>query len=305
MRELDYAVVDAFASEPFTGNPAAVVLDATGLTDARMAAIAREFNLSETAFVLPPDVPDAAVRLRWFTPGTEVAMCGHATIAAVHALVQAGRFTALLDDPETILPIQTVSGVLQARLERISRSRKDYVVWLELRPPRLTPKSMNLDKLGRLLGVTVDVIDESLPVMQTQDGDVLVFVRSLAALMSIEPEFVELGRFGSRQQVRGFCLATVNTLSPTTHVQSRFFAPQCGINEDPVTGSVHGPLAAYLVVNQLVPMADHQAAVSCVQASPTGRAGLVRALVEQHPGEGFRVRIAGQCVTSMRGTLYS
>ncbi len=302
-RNLQYAVVDAFASEAFTGNPAAVVLDAGGLDDARMAAIAREFNLSETTFVLPSSVPKAAVRFRWFTPGTEVEMCGHATIAAVHALVEAGKFTILRDDPEAILPIQTASGVLQARTERITRGGDDYVVWLELPPPKLTPKSLNLDKLARLLGTTAESLDESLPVMQTQDGDVLVFVRKLVDLLALAPDFAELANFGTRQHLRGFCLATVSTLSPTTHVQSRFFAPQTGINEDPVTGSVHGPLATYLVVNQLVPMSNHTAAVSCIQACPSGRAGLVRALVEQRPGEGFRVRIAGQCITTMQGTL--
>ena len=73
-REFQYAVVDAFTGEPYHGNPAAVVFDAAGLTDGQMAAIAREFNLSETTFVLPPDTPEAAVRFRWFTPGAEVEM---------------------------------------------------------------------------------------------------------------------------------------------------------------------------------------------------------------------------------------
>lgn len=301
--QYEYAVVDAFAAEPFTGNPAGVVLDASGLDDGRMAAIAREFNLSETTFVLPSNLPEAAVRFRWFTPGAEVDMCGHATIGGVHALVEAGRFVTLKDDPEAILPIQTAAGILRARMERVSRDGDDYLVWLDLRPPKLTPKPLNLDKLTGLLGISTDALDESLPVMQSQDGDLLVFVGELAVLQSIAPDFAALGRFGLRHRIRGFCLATINTLSPAIQVQSRFFAPQVGVDEDPVTGSVHGPLATYLVVNHLVVMRQNVAAVSCVQSSPTGRAGLVRALVEQRPGEGFRVRIAGRCITTMRGTL--
>ncbi len=305
-REYQYAVVDAFASEPLTGNPAAVVLDATGLDDDRMAAIAREFNLSETTFVLPSEVPEAAVRVRWFTPGDEVEMCGHATIGGVHALVESGRFTTLQDDPEAILPIQTAGGILRVRMERLAAGGSDgqaHLVWLELRPPRLTPRSLNLQKLTALLGIDAEALDASLPIMQSQDGDLLVFVRELGRLQTMTPDFGELGRFGRKQRIRGFCLATLDTLSPSIQVQSRFFAPQVGVNEDPVTGSVHGPLATYLVVNELVPMRDHTAAVSCVQSCPSGRAGLVRALVEQRPGEGFGVRIAGQCVTTMRGTL--
>jgi PhzF family phenazine biosynthesis protein len=98
-------------------------------------------------------------------------------------------------------------------------------------------------------------------------------------------------------------VATLNTLADSVHVQSRFFAPAVGVPEDPVTGSVHGPLAVYLVVNELIPMLRGTAAISCVQAEAGGRAGLVRAMVTQNPGEGYAVRIAGQCVTTMRGRL--
>src|SRR5258705_6519443 len=84
--------IDAFTDQPFGGNPAAVVLDATGIGEAQMQAIAREMNLSETAFLSPPVTPDADYRLRWFTPGGEVTFCGHATVATGHALSEAGRF---------------------------------------------------------------------------------------------------------------------------------------------------------------------------------------------------------------------
>ena len=302
-RSFEYAVVDAFTEEPYAGNPAGVVLDATGLADGQMAAIAREFNLSETAFVLPADVPDAAVRLRWFTPGAEVQMCGHATLAAVHAMTEAGRFAALKDSPEAILPVQTAGGVLSVRMEPIPGGGDHWLIWLDLPRPVLRKRSLNLDKVARLLGMTVDGLDESLPVMQTQDGDVLVFVQDHQTLHSIAPNFVELGAYQVRQRIRGFCMATVNTLAQSIQVQSRFFCPSVGVNEDPVTGSVHGPLATYLVINELVPMRNQLAAVSCVQSAASGRAGLVQVMVTQKPGEGFDACIAGQCVTTMQGRL--
>jgi len=302
-RQREYAVVDVFTQERYAGNPAGVVFDAAGLADARMAAIAREFNLSETAFLLPPMVPDAAVRLRWFTPGAEVQMCGHATLAAVHALVESGRFLALKESPEAVLPIQTAGGLLRTRMERIPGRGDEFLVWLDLVPPKLKPRSLNLEKLARLLGITTEGLDGSLPVVQTQDDDVLIFVQDHQVLQSMAPKFTELGAYQQRQRIRGFCLATINTLTPSMQVQSRFFCPSLGVNEDPVTGSVHGPLAVYLVVNKLVPMHDHQAAVFCVQSAASGRAGLVRVVVTQKPGQGFEARIAGQCVTTMRGAL--
>ncbi|MCP4249397.1 MAG: PhzF family phenazine biosynthesis protein [bacterium] len=301
--QYEYAVVDVFADRPLTGNSAAVILDAAGLTDARMGEIAREFNLSETTIVLPPRIADAAVRFRWFTPQAEVDMCGHATLAGVHALVESGRFLALKDNAEAVLPIETVGGLLRTRMEPIAGRDGQHIVWLELRPPRLEPRSLNMDKLARLLGTTVEVFDKGLPLMQTQDDDVLVFVQDHQQLQALAPNFAELAAFQNRQGIRGFSVATVNTLTPSMHVQSRFFCPAVGIDEDPVTGSVHGPLAVYLVINELVPMRNHTAAVSCVQSAASGRAGLVRALVTQRPGRGYETSIAGQCITTMRGVL--
>ena len=301
--EFEYVVVDAFTSERYRGNPAAVVFEADALDGPQMLAIAREFNLSETTYVFPSDSPDAAVRFRWFTPGTEVKMCGHATLAGVHALVERGRFAVLKSDSQSLLPIQTASGTLTACMEKLPGNADRYLIWLDLPTPHLEPVHLNADKLARLLGTTIQAIDLSLPMMKTHDGDVILFVHDLLTLQSLEPDFVGLKRFSNRQQVRGFSVATLDTLAASIHVQSRFFAPAAGVDEDPVTGSVHGPLATYLVVNDLVPLHSHTAAVSCVQAEAGGRTGLVRALVTRHPGAGYAVRIAGQCMTTMRGKL--
>jgi len=301
--EFEYCVVEAFTDRRYRGNPAAVVFGADALDGPQMVAIAREFNLSETAFIFPPDVPDAAVRFRWFTPAMEVKLCGHATLAAVHAMVERGRFAALRSGPQTLLPIPTASGTLTARMEKMPTADDAWLVWLDLPTPRLSPIQLNADRLARLLGTTLDAIDRSLPMMRTQDGDVLLFLNDLPTLQSLVPEYNGLRDFSLKQRIRGFCVATLNTLADSIHVQSRFFAPAAGVPEDPVTGSVHGPLATYLVVNELVPFHRNTAAVHCVQAEPGGRAGSIRAMVTQHPGEGYSVRIAGQCVTTMRGKL--
>jgi len=303
-----YYVIDAFASERYTGNPAAVVLDAEGLDDAAMRAIAAEFNLSETTFVLPAQSDRGTsagphVRFRWFTPTVEVDMCGHATVAGIHALIESGRVRH--DDPSasTQVRIDTKSGTLAGFVESIPGQPSARMIWLDLPDPVLTDHRPIAAELSTVLRLPVDAFETKLPTTETQDRDVLVFVRSLGSLNDARPDFPRLAELLNRERLRGLCLATVNTITPSVHVQSRFFAPNFGIDEDPVTGSVHGPLAAYLVWKQLVPTDDGLSGLTCVQGRAGGRTGLLHALVQVQGEDRFAVRIGGQAVTTMRGTL--
>jgi trans-2,3-dihydro-3-hydroxyanthranilate isomerase len=232
-------------------------------------------------------------------------MCGHATLAGVHALIESGRFISLPDEKGTILPVQTKSGVLTVRCEQLNRADSEaFLIWLDLPTPRLTKKQCVPSLWAEILGVPQDSFDLDMPSMQSQEGDVLVFFKTLQAVLEARPNFAELARFSKQQRIRGFCLATTATLIPSITVQSRFFAPAVGIDEDPVTGSVHGPLAAYLVSAGVVPMMGDTAVLSCTQSDSTARAGLIRAVVIREEGVGFRVRIAGECTTVMHGKLH-
>jgi trans-2,3-dihydro-3-hydroxyanthranilate isomerase len=366
-----YFVVDVFTDQPFAGNAAAVVTDARRLTDERMQAIAAEFNLSETTFVLPVDsrpsnpgdtssaggnkdaggrsggnglternvgqgdnggsgganreagrarVGDeenlgagvrndagrgSAFRFRWFTPTVAVAMCGHATIAGVHALVEQGLIDAPADEASsTVVSIETHSGRLTAFVELVPGGSGDRMIWLELLPPVLSPLTVDRDELADVLNLARDAFDGSLPMERTQDDDGLVFVRDFMALNDVRPDFRRLGTLLSRVGLRGMSLATTKTVTPSVHVQSRFFCPPCGIDEDPVTGSVHGPLAAYLVKHGRVPLVDGMAGMNAVQGIPGGRTGLLHALVRPGDDGGYTVRIGGRAVTVMRGVLF-
>ena len=317
-----YYVVDAFTSQRYAGNPAAVVLDAEGLDDAQMQAIAAEFNLSETTFVLPPEAMQreiaggssaenagakargsALVRFRWFTPSCEVDMCGHATIAGLHTLVESGRVAHAGHETSTIVRIETKSGLLTGFIESIPGANEERMLWLELIKPRLNDHAIPVTALAEVLGLGTDAFETSLPPARTQDRDLLVFVKNFMVLNDARPDFGGLAELLNGQGLRGLGLATVHTLTPSVHVQSRFFAPNVGINEDPVTGSIHGPLAAYLVAHGLVPTRDGMAGLSCVQAKAGGRAGLVQALVQTEVDGSYNVRIGGQAVTTMHGTL--
>jgi PhzF family phenazine biosynthesis protein len=298
-----YLVVDAFAHEPFTGNPAAVVLDAENLIDAEMQSIAAEFNLSETTFILPPRTPEASVSFRWFTPATEVAMCGHATIAGVHALAESAGPRLDAVDTNGVIRIDTMSGTLAAFVEDLPGGEAIRMIWLELPRPLLSDCAVDVADLSAILGLPADAFASMPPVAKTQDADLLVFVNDVVALNSARPDFTRLKEYQVARRQRGLCLATTNTLAESIHVQSRFFAPATGVDEDPVTGSVHGPLAAHLVRYGFAPVEGDVAALRCTQARAGGRAGVVYGLVQTDGDGSYAVRIGGQAITTMRGVL--
>jgi PhzF family phenazine biosynthesis protein len=148
-----------------------------------------------------------------------------------------------------------------------------------------------------------DKFERDLPTMKTQDHDLIAFVEDLPTLVTARPNSPALGDWCRRERLRGLLLSTLNTVSKSITTQSRYFAPAAGIDEDPVTGSVHGPLGAYLVANELAPMMGRMAAINCLQGVSGGRTGLIRVLVRRHPGRGYSVRIAGECRTTVRGQV--
>ncbi len=304
MRKHSYVVVDAFTSGvPFSGNPAAVILEAEGLGDADMQSIAAEFNLSETTFILPPSKMECSVRFRWFTPHSEVDMCGHATVAGIHALVEAGRIPYDPASGSGGIAIETRSGVLTGSAEPMPGAATGRMIWLDLPPPTVTRFELRTHELAGLLGVDADAFDPEMESVRTSDKDAIVFVRDSLALNGARPKFSQLAVWLTELGLRGLCLATTKTVTPSVHVQSRFFAPAVGVDEDPVTGSVHGPLAAYLAERGLAPMHDGVSALTCVQSKAGGRGGLLHALVQGSRERGWSVRIAGQATTTMRGEL--
>jgi PhzF family phenazine biosynthesis protein len=297
-------VVDAFASGPFTGNPAAVVFDADGLDDDAMRALAGEFNLSETTFILKPSAPGADVRFRWFTPTVEVHMCGHATLAGLHALAEAGQLIKLKTDPKAEVRIQTAGGELTGGVRVITPESGACLAWVQLPTARLKRREFNTDKLAALLRTSAEAWNRSAPTVVTQDDDLIIVIRELQLLNELRPDFAELADWCLRQQLRGILVTTTNTLMPGIDAHSRFFAPAAGVDEDPVTGSAHGPLGAYLVSQKLVNVdRDGIAALCCMQAKPGGRAGFVQMRVVPRPYGGHDVDISGACLTTMRGIL--
>ncbi len=256
--------VDAFTDQAFSGNPAAVVvLDAPA--DPRwMQAVAAEMQLSETAFVWP--VADGW-SLRWFTPTVEVSLCGHATLAAAHTL----RTEAHVADPT--IRFTTASGWLSAT------SLGDD--WIELDFPADVPVVMSpppdlLDALGCTPGDVVTVARGRL--------DWLIELRDAAAVRACDPDHRRLRDLGAR----GVMITARSDRA--FDIESRFFAPGSGIDEDPVTGSAHCLLGPF--------WAPWFGRTELVAYQSSARGGTVRVRVD-----GDRVRLGGQAVTVMRATL--
>jgi trans-2,3-dihydro-3-hydroxyanthranilate isomerase len=285
--------VDAFADQPFQGNPAVVVPLADGLSDLQMQQIARETNCSETAFVLQPTVPEADFRLRWFTPTQEVNLCGHATIATLHALAQEGRFN-LQRGTTQLLYLETRSGILKVTVDYT----QDHRPWVWLTLPDCTLDAIApplTQQLVTLLGYPEGMAGVD-AVVDSHNRDVLVSITHLHQLQALKPDKVRLSELGQQQGWRGVCVYTQETAEPDSDAHSRFFAPQSGIDEDPVTGSVSGPLA--LVLSQKT-IAKDSKSWRFEQGDCLGRAG--RLSIELN---GNTPKLGGQAITVMRGELY-
>lgn len=254
--------VDAFTDTPFAGNPAAVCILPEPRDEHWMQNVAREMNLSETAFLLQQ--PDG-FNLRWFTPAVEVDLCGHATLASAHVLWESGHLK-----PHEQARFHTRSGLLTAE-------RKG--VWIELNFPATPDEPADAPSgLLEALGVTATSIGKN-------RFDYLIEVGSEDTVRNISPNFSLLATIPARGVI-----VTSRSTSPDYDFVSRFFAPQVGVNEDPVTGSAHCTLAPYwskkLGKDEMV---GYQA---------SARGGVVRVRVS-----GDRVYLGGQAVTVLRGEL--
>ncbi len=297
MISIDIRQVDAFTSVPHTGNPAGVVLEAASLSQAQMQSIAREMNLSETAFVLPPTKQGADVRIRWFTPTIEVPLCGHATIATFHVLAEERRL-GMSAPGNYSFSLETVDGVLPVEVEWGETSG---LVFLGLRVPSFEKVPHLKVDLVRLLAIPSVEFDNRVPIVK--DAYLYVFIRRLHTLFTLKPNFLNISAFLTSRNLSGLCLYTLETIDRESKVHSRFFAPNCGINEDPVTGSSHGPLGVILHDHGLLTATDGVCSFQGEQGDAIGRRGRVLVEVTGADGRAVSVRIGGPAVTVLRGEM--
>ncbi len=255
--------VDAFTAEPFGGNPAAVCVLPRPADPAWMQRVAREMNLSETAFLVRRG--SGGYDLRWFTPAVEVDLCGHATLAAAHVLWEDGHVS------------RAAPAEFHTRSGRLSAVRRDGWIEMDL-PAEPAEPAPAPDGLADALGAE--------PVFVGRNRfDYLVEVAAEETVRALAPDIRRLGAL----PVRGV-IVTARAETDGFDFVSRFFAPRAGVDEDPVTGSAHCCLGPYWRGRL------GRDAFTAWQASARG--GLVKVAVA-----GDRVRLAGQAVTVLRGEL--
>lgn len=305
MKTLSFFQCDAFTGTMFGGNPAGVVPEAKGLQESMMQMIAREMNLSETAFILPPTLKRADVQIRWFTPTCEVPLCGHATIGSFHILAEQKMLG--MKTPGTYkFRVQTKSGMLGIVVEK---KYSGSLIEFQIPIPRFKVVRGNLSGILTALGLRNSDLLTELPVVSNHY--LYVPVRRLKMLMSLLPDWTSLRTESLRRRLLGVSVFSLETLEESSAFHSRFFAPSSGIDEDPVTGSANGPIGAYLVSfalprGQVLPsmvISDGRLELIGEQGDAINRKGRVKVRIATGQKGPRSLAIAGEAVTILKAEI--
>jgi len=290
---VDYEIWDVFSNRIFTGNPLAVVTNAEGLTTEQMQNIAREFNLSETSFIISADKAD--FRARYFTPKREVPMAGHPTIGTVFSLWNSGKIAA--DE----IGLELKAGIFPIKLEYNASGLQK--VWMNQGFPKILNPLVDKKQTAKALGLDVDDIVADLPLQVVSAGleFLLVPLNSLAALARarLNQHLLPSVLPNNHRAVFAF---SIESIADKT-IRSRMFAEVLGIAEDPATGSAHGPLGLYLAEHNLLRFENDIAEFVSHQGVEMARPGKICVRVKKQQ-EKYQIEIAGQAVLLGKGQLY-
>jgi trans-2,3-dihydro-3-hydroxyanthranilate isomerase len=293
MRRLHYHRVDVFTDRAFGGNPLAVFTNGRGLGVETMQAIAKEFNLSETTFVLPPRDPRCDWRVRIFTPGHELPMAGHPTVGT--SFVLAREHLIPRDNDETNIVLEEGVGPVPVRVS-FEGGEPSFAEMSQPLPefgPRLTDPSA----AAAMLSLAESDLDASSPVEVVSCGVPFLFVplSGLDAARRARPRADLMERASAEHGVPPEVFVFTREVEHEgSTVHSRMFAPGLGITEDPATGGASGPLGCYLVRHGLVEC-DPAAEIVSEQGIEMGRPSFIRIRIGRGGEEINAVRVGGQC----------
>ncbi|WP_346939087.1 PhzF family phenazine biosynthesis protein [uncultured Clostridium sp.] len=258
-------IVNAFTHNDMGGNKAGVVIDCDNLSSNDMAAIAKEVNLSETAFVIKSKCDDYDYEVRFFTPSTEVDLCGHATIATFYTL-------AKLDfiNPNTSpvkLKQKTLAGILDIEIY-FDNDTISYVLMTQTNP-KFYSYIDDIKELCDILGITIEdagIQGHTLKPMIISTGlkDIMFPVKSLSSLKRINPDFQDLKEYTDKLNLVGLHAFSLETENSKSSVATRNFGPSVGIDEESATGTSNGALCAYIMKHNILEFKD-TLTISCEQ----------------------------------------
>lgn len=277
---------DAFSTTPGKGNPAGVVLDGEGHTEAQMQEIARQVGFNETAFPMASDVAD--IRIRFFTPGHEINLCGHATMATLYAMKTHGLLGARDE-----LTMETRAGILPIKI--VTEEGK-VTITMKQAAPQFVPFLGNAEALARSIGLEHDDLESQLPIVYGSTGTwtLLIPIKKLQAFKCMRPDntcFPNVLEEMPHTSLHPFCLETIDS---TAHMHARHFSsPYSGTVEDPITGTASGVMGAYYATYIMPGSSRYQLVVE--QGQEIGRDGRVEVIVDRNDG-GLEVAIRGTAV---------
>ncbi|MCG6206091.1 PhzF family phenazine biosynthesis protein [Rhodopseudomonas sp. HC1] len=298
--QLQFQTVDVFTSERFGGNPLAVVLNADGLSTAQMQAIAAEFNLSETTFVLPPRDPAYTAEVRIFTPKGEMPFAGHPNVGTAYVLGRIGESygrpiagdRVVFEEKAGLVPIELIRSSATITGARLTS------------PQRL---SIGQDVAPALITAACSLATEDIAttahtpcIASCGAAFILAELKSRDALVAARPR-VDLFQDQIAKLPATSVLLYVQTNEDTIDIRARMFAPQHSIPEDPATGSANVALIGLLA--QLRPEADLSLTKTIMQGFEMGRPSTLFARADKQSGEVTMTSIGGSCVPVMAGTL--
>ena len=292
---LRYTTLDVFTDRPFGGNPLAVFCDQSALPTERMQAIAREFNLSETVFIVPPRDTRALRRLRIFTPMREMQFAGHPTIGAVHTLVDSGIAG---DRREFVLELEV--GLVPIKVVR----REGAAPFLQLttaRVPETRGTVPSRAELAAMLGLDDnDVIDDA---QAWSCGTPFLFVpvRNRAALARAKPDSAAWSKALSGAWTAEAFVFCHDPELAGSQLRARMFAPELGVSEDPATGSAAAAFAGYLVAREPARTGTSKWVIE--QGFEMGRPSILHVEADTSGGKVIAVRVGGTAVKMSEGTL--
>lgn len=303
-RRLSFYKADVFTDQPFGGNPVAVVPQAEGLTDREFQQIAREMNLSETVFVVPPTDPVASAKLRIFTPSQEIPFAGHPVLGTFYVLGTIKRLP--LQEPVTYIMFECNIGVFPVEIH-VQNGEVERVIMSQPKPEFLeTVGAMqDLYEISRALGLNKSMIVETrLPpeVVSTGLPVLVVPVRSLTAVKSISVDVTAVLDICGRHGANGIMVFSTMTVEDWSTVHTRMFASPIGIPEDPATGSASGALGAYLVKHGVVDIGPTTEIIS-EQGYEIDRPSKILIQVFSDDDIIQDIKVGGQVVMVAEGTL--
>jgi PhzF family phenazine biosynthesis protein len=282
--------VDVFTSRPLMGNPVAVVLDADDLDTARMQAFAHWTNLSETAFVLPPE-RGGDYRLRIFTPRSELAFAGHPTLGAAHAVLEAG----VLHPERTEFVQECPAGALPLRVEPVGPER---LLFVDAPPRSFRPiDDHHLDEICTALDIP-EVFGVRPMVVTLGPAWLVIDLGDAEAVASLTPRMSPLASASNAMRITGVTVFGRARSSTDAMLRVRSFAPAEGIAEDPVCGSGNVAVAAFLQETGLFD--DVGTAYIASQGREVGRDGRVHVRIDPRAG---RIQVGGAALTCIDGVV--